>query len=88
MKTAGSALFIDPNLFNDELYNGKKSDIYSCGILLYILLTGVPPFDGANDDEILETAKTTDIKYDDEQWQYISFEGKELCQIMLNKDPE
>ena len=44
-----------------ENYN-EKCDVWSCGVILYILLSGTPPFNGKNDKEIME--KVLKGKYD------------------------
>ena len=40
----------------------ERCDIWSIGVILYVLLSAVPPFDGDNDKEILQSVKA--LKYD------------------------
>lgn len=44
-------------------YN-EKCDVWSCGIILYILLCGYPPFTGHNEEEILKKVKIGKFEFD------------------------
>lgn len=46
----GSPHYASPEIISNEPYNGIKSDIWSCGIILYALVTGKLPFDEENDN--------------------------------------
>ena len=59
-KVVGSSYYIAPEVLNRN-YN-EKCDIWSCGVIMYILLSQRPPFGGRDDYEIMETVKTG--KYD------------------------
>ena len=48
----GSALYIAPEVLNSEYTS--KCDIWSLGVILYILLSGKPPFVGKAEDELME----------------------------------
>jgi len=58
----GTSYYIAPEVIMSEYdcnvgYN-EKADIWSIGVLTYILLSGCPPFNGKNDDEIMDAVKT------------------------------
>ncbi len=52
---SGTPYYIAPEVLRQD-YN-EKCDIWSCGVILYILLSGRPPFNGVTDKEILEKVK-------------------------------
>jgi len=85
-QTYGTPYYIAPEILAGE-YN-EKCDIWSLGVLLFILLSGKPPFDGTTDDEILENVQKGVYKITGSQWKLISKEGIELVKQMLKYDPE
>lgn len=52
--------YLAPEILNADY--DERCDIWSLGVILYILLSAAPPFDGENDKEILKSVKT--MKYD------------------------
>jgi len=79
----GTAYYISPEVL-DGFYD-EKCDIWSAGVILYILLCGYPPFNGNDDDEIFESIKKRKFVYPDAEWAKISGEAKDLINKMLSE---
>lgn len=54
---------------------GKPTDMWSLGTLAYILLTGISPFHGENDEETLKNISQAEWNFDHNEWNIISDEA-------------
>ena len=81
-KFIGSIYYIAPEVINKN-YN-EKCDLWSCGIIMYILLNGSPPFNGNTDQDILNSIKNKDL--DSRVLNTFSADAKDLISKFLNKD--
>ena len=66
--------YIAPEVLNKKY--DEKCDIWSCGVILYILLCGYPPFYGNNDKEIKEKILSGKLEFKEKDWNVISNEAK------------
>jgi calcium-dependent protein kinase len=73
-------------MFHYKYYN-EKCDVWSCGVILYILLTARPPFNGRDDNEILEKIKKGQFDLEIKPLDKISKEAKDLITSLLEYDP-
>ena len=80
-KVIGSAYYIAPEVLLSK-YN-EKCDIWSCGVIMYIMLCGKPPFAG-DDDEILDKIKKGKFDLKGDPWGKVSAEAKDLIKHMLD----
>ena len=80
----GTPLYISPEVLKNK-YN-EKCDIWSCGVIMYMMLSGQPPFKGENDVEIYQSIKEGKYNFDDEKWDDISNDAKDLINNLLIKD--
>lgn len=65
----------------------EKCDVWSCGVILYILLSGVPPFGGQTDEEIMKKVEKGAFSLAKEQFKDVSSEAKNLITKMLEYNP-
>jgi len=62
------------------------ADVFSSGVIMYVLLTGRPVFRGDSINEILEKNKNCEFDYPEKYWENISPEAKDLVGKLLTKD--
>lgn len=71
-----------------EVYDKKYThacDMWSAGVILYILLCGYPPFLAETEKEVLELVKNGQYDFDDEVWDNVSNDAKDLIKNLLTK---
>jgi calcium-dependent protein kinase len=82
----GTAYYVSPEILAGK-YN-EKCDIWSCGVILYVLLSGEPPFNGPSDGVIYSKIKKMKFTFPKEKWNCISKEAKDLLSHMLAPEDE
>ncbi|KAK4485078.1 hypothetical protein RD792_007686 [Penstemon davidsonii] len=82
----GSAYYVAPEVLKRSY--GKEIDVWSAGVILYILLSGVPPFWAETEKGIFDAILKEEVDFDSKPWPSISNSAKDLVQKMLTKDPQ
>jgi len=80
----GTPYYIAPEVLNKK-YN-EKCDIWSCGVITYIILSGMPPFNGQSDQEIMKKVRIGKFSFSDPCWSNVSDKGKDFITKLLTYD--
>jgi len=78
----GSPGYVAPELLQEKGYN-CQADIFSVGVIFYIILTGRPLFKGNSPSQILNKNMKCEYDFCDRQWESISQAAKDLCEKLL-----
>jgi len=82
----GSPGYVAPELLENKGVD-SLGDVFSVGVIMYVILTGKPAFPGQTMNEILLKNRLCEISYPPKHWDKISDNARDLCQKLLEKDP-
>jgi len=83
---AGTPYYVAPQVLAGR-YN-HLCDLWSAGVIMYILLCGAPPFFGQNDQEVLAKVKQGHLSFSPRDWKGISDDAKDLVRMLVKVDPK
>nr|GMD50735.1 calcium-dependent protein kinase 1-like [Ipomoea batatas] len=81
----GSPYYVAPEVLRKRY--GPEADVWSAGVIVYILLSGVPPFWAENEQGIFEEVLHGELDFTSQPWPSISEGAKDLVRRMLIRDP-
>jgi calcium-dependent protein kinase len=82
----GTAYYVAPEVL--KMRYDEKCDLWSCGVILYILISGEPPFNGKNDSEIMANVMKGSYSLDHGKWPFVSEGAKHLITKLLKYNPQ
>ena len=85
-RISGTPYYIAPEVIMGNY--DEKCDIWSCGVIMYILLCGYAPFNGETDEKIFEKIKLGKYTFPKKEWDYVSSEAKDLIKHLLEYNPK
>ncbi|XP_018654510.1 protein kinase [Schistosoma mansoni] len=83
---AGTPGYLSPEVLRKEPY-GKAVDVWACGVILYILLVGYPPFWDEDQNRLYSQIKSGAYDYPSPEWDTVTPEAKNLINLMLTVSP-
>lgn len=83
---AGTPYYVAPQVLQGKY--DQACDIWSCGVIMFTMLSGYPPFYGKTDQEVLSKVKKGTFSFDQKDWKHISDDAKTLIAWMLKFSPE
>lgn len=81
---SGTIIYLSPELIRGQMT--KELDEWACGVLMYYLLVGRPPFDGKTEDEIFDAIQGKPLDLNVEELNNVSNECKDLISKLLERD--
>jgi len=83
---AGTPYYVAPEVLEGRY--AEQSDVWSIGVITYILLCGSPPFSGNDTVAVLDSVKRAKPSFDKKEWKNISKEAKEMLKALLARSPD
>jgi len=82
----GTPLYMAPQVLMRRY--DTQCDTWSAGVIMYILLSGRPPFTGVNEEAMLEKVRAGAWKFQGDCWEQVSEDAKALIRMMLKRSSE
>lgn len=83
----GTPHYVAPEVISNWFHYGPECDLWSCGVIMYVMLSGSLPFRGRDDVDTLQRVKTAILTFKGKKWAEVSTEAKELVGGLLNRVP-
>jgi calcium/calmodulin-dependent protein kinase I len=83
----GTLSYVAPEVLTMQGY-GMEADLWSVGVIMFLLLCGKLPFDGDNSNEIIRSTIQGEFKVNQAIWSKLSDDSKDLMTKFLNKNPK
>jgi serine/threonine protein kinase len=82
----GTIGYIAPEMIRKQPY-GKPVDMWAFGVILYILLSGYPPFYHPNQEVLANMIKRGQFQFHEQYWQHVSEDARDLISRLLDLNP-
>mmetsp|Transcript_49020 Transcript_49020/g.116631 ORF Transcript_49020/g.116631 Transcript_49020/m.116631 type:complete len:509 (+) Transcript_49020:143-1669(+) len=83
---AGTPYYVAPQVLAGKY--DQSSDLWSCGVIMFVLLCGYPPFYGENDADVLSKVRLGNFSFNASDWKNVSEDAKNLIRMLLKMNPK
>ncbi|EMP38296.1 Serine/threonine-protein kinase 33 [Chelonia mydas] len=84
--TCGTPTYMAPEVISAHDYS-QQCDVWSIGVIMYMLLCGDPPFIASSEENLFELIKKGELHFNNPIWQRVSEAAKHVLQLLLRVDP-
>ncbi|XP_045545232.1 serine/threonine-protein kinase 33-like isoform X2 [Salmo salar] len=84
--TCGTPIYMAPEVINAHEYS-QQCDVWSIGVIMYMLLCGEPPFIATSEERLFDMIKKGELHFDGPVWDSISDAAKKVLSCLLKVDP-
>ncbi|XP_043405292.1 serine/threonine-protein kinase 33 isoform X2 [Chelonia mydas] len=84
--TCGTPTYMAPEVISAHDYS-QQCDVWSIGVIMYMLLCGDPPFIASSEENLFELIKKGELHFNNPIWQTVSEAAKHVLQLLLRVDP-
>ncbi|KAI8487081.1 Serine/threonine-protein kinase 33 [Branchiostoma belcheri] len=82
----GTPIYMAPEVLNNHDYS-QQCDVWSIGVIMYMLLAGHPPFFAKEEEKLYDLIKKGELDFSEPVWEDISEDAKSILSSMLRVDP-
>ncbi|XP_036619645.1 serine/threonine-protein kinase 33 [Trichosurus vulpecula] len=84
--TCGTPIYMAPEVINAHDYS-QQCDIWSIGVIMYMLLCGQPPFMASSEEKLFELIRKGELRFGHSMWESVSDSAKSVLKQLLKVDP-
>ncbi|XP_062974833.1 serine/threonine-protein kinase 33 isoform X2 [Elgaria multicarinata webbii] len=84
--TCGTPIYMAPEVISAHDYS-QQCDVWSIGVIMYMLLCGEPPFMAGSEEKLFEVIKKGELHFKRSNWELVSEAAKNVLLLLLKVDP-